>query len=120
MKTLFFAFLVTQSLLAQTALAQGVKHICKEMTDYQRQTLVLTQVYDRDIKEGVRERFTLEVYPAGVKQPRLVKSGYVSTEDVMFQFESDDKKVSVSLYMDEMDQTTLSEKGKKDVSFDCH
>ncbi|HAZ11979.1 MAG: hypothetical protein A2X86_06990 [Bdellovibrionales bacterium GWA2_49_15] len=113
------AFLIGTLLLSVTANAAGVKYICKETTEYQKQTLILTQVTDREIKEGVKERFVLEVYQGYEKEPRLVTKGYVSTEDVMFSFKSDDKLVSAMIYLDELDQASLSE-GRKDTGFDCN
>ncbi|MBI2522212.1 MAG: hypothetical protein HYV97_17465 [Bdellovibrio sp.] len=113
------ALLIVSLLLSVTANAAGAKYICKEKTDYQKQTLILTQVSDREIKEGVKERFVLEVYQGYEKEPRLVTKGYVTTEDVMFSFKSDDKKVSAMIYLDELDQTSLSQ-GRKNTNFDCN
>lgn len=113
------ALLITSLFLSITANAARVKYICKEKTDYQKQTLILTQVSEREIKEGVKERFVLEVFQGNEKTPRIVTKGYVTTEDVMFSFKSEDKKVSAMIYLDEMDQASLSE-GRKSTQFDCN
>jgi hypothetical protein len=103
-----------------TAQAKGTKYICKEVGDFgPKKSLVLTQVSDREIKEGVKERFLLEVFEGSEKEPSLSVNGFVTTEDVMFQFKSSDRKVSAMIYLDEMEESSLAQ-GRKTTSFDCN
>ena len=113
------ALLISSLFLSLSVNAAGTKYICKERTDYQKQTLILTQISEREIKEGVKERFVLEVFQGSEKNPRLVTKGFVSTEDVMFSFKSDDKNVSAMVYLDELEESYLSE-GSKTTHFDCN
>ncbi len=99
--------------------AKGTKFICKETRTYgPKKSMILTQVSEREIREGVSERFVLEVYEGSEKNPTLKTEGRVSTEDVMFQFKSYDGKVSAMLYLDELDQSNLTYKGQT-TNFDC-
>ncbi len=106
---------------SSSAMAQndGRKFICKELADFEKQTLILTQVKDRPLVEGVKERFALEVYSGYGITPRIAKKGYVVTEDVGFTFKSDDHLVSAFIFLDELDQASLTE-GNKTTNFDCN
>lgn len=83
----------------------------------------LKQIGSQKIVEGKKIPFVLEVFavpptrrPGGpmLVAPRVFSYyGVVVTEDVMLNFESHDKKVSLSVFMDELDQTTLIVDGSK-------
>ncbi len=112
--------LVSSLMMSIAANAGGTKYICKEVINGgPKQTMVLTQVRDVEVTENVKERFVLEVFEGAEKTPRLSVKGYVKTEDVMFEFKSDDKKVSAMIYLDELEESGLTE-GRKTTNFDCN
>jgi hypothetical protein len=90
------------------AQAAGIQYICSEKDALgSAHTVVLTQQGSRPLKEGEKQPFTLRMYETGEKTPSLVKQGTVETEDVMFSFKSDDKKLTFGIYLDELDQSYL-------------
>ncbi len=80
-------------------------------------TIQLTQLNRRPIDENVKIPFQLEVKRAEAKP--VVYKGHIETEDVHVYFESLDKKVGLTIYLDELYETTLSIQGQKDVRLDC-
>lgn len=117
-----------KSLLALIVLASsitafaGEKYICKEITENSwdsKKTMILTQVGNIDIKEGVKYNFTLEVYEGNSAKAVVSEKVTVETEDVMFGFENKAKKISGMIYLDELDQTWLKV-GKTETRFDCN
>lgn len=117
-----------KSLLALVVLASsisafaGEKYICKEITENSwdsKKTMILTQVGDIEVKEGVKYTFKLEVYEGNSSKPVVAENVTVETEDVMFGFNNKAKKISGMIYLDELDQTWLKV-GKNETRFDCN
>ncbi len=77
----------------------------------------LTQLNRNPINENVKIPFQLEVRTARARP--VVYNGHIVTEDVHVYFESIDKKVSLTIYLDELYETTLHVQGQKDVRLDC-
>jgi hypothetical protein len=109
-------------LLISNQAFSGEKYVCQEIDydadQYKQRTVVLTQLNDKKIEENVAAPFMLELYEAVDVTPDLVVKGDVLTEDVMFAFESKDKSVRFQIYLDELDESTLTLKGI-DSSYIC-
>lgn len=83
--------------------------------------LVLTLPPYRQIKEGrpFQMNVTLSEMSGRVARQLFNKRASGLTEDVMLNFEVKGEQISGSLFMDELDQTTLRYNGKK-YRFDCN
>ncbi len=84
----------------------------------------LRQLSQGSVREGVKTPFELAVETLNsVMRDRIgelkVFRGFLETEDVMVHFNSLDKKVNLTLYLDELEQTILSIKGKPRVQLEC-
>lgn len=66
-----------------------------------------------------RSQGIIEVYTKNVIISDIAVEGVIETEDVMYSFVSKNKKVSLRIFLDEMDQTTLTLNGK-DYSLVCY
>lgn len=112
------------SMLSLSAWA-NTKVVCRE-TEGPRTTVVLTllqknpQLSNGHLNEGQPYDYLLEVYASDVVSPDISAKGTVITEDVLFAFESKDKKINFSLYMDEMDQCSLQIPGQKRINLICY
>lgn len=110
------------TLLTSITAFAGEKYICKEITENSwdsKRTLILTQVGNIEINEGVKYTFTLEVFEGNSSKAIVSEKVTVETEDVMFAFSNKAKKISGMIYMDELDQTWLKV-GKNEWHFDCN
>ncbi len=115
---LIIAFLV---LTASALSFAGEKYICKEKKESweSKKTFILTQIGDAQVKEGVKYSFILEVFEGNSSKPVMTEKVIVETEDVLFGFKNTAKKISGMIYMDELEGSWLSIKGKK-IYFDCN
>ncbi|MES3036476.1 MAG: hypothetical protein V4736_01095 [Bdellovibrionota bacterium] len=119
MKTLT---VIAVSVLMSSFANANTKYVCREI-EGDKQTVVLTLDEKKpvlDIKEGVKYKYTLALYRTNTYSPDLEVKGTVETEDVMFDFTSNDKRVSFSIFMDEMDQSNLSIRGEESSQFVCY
>ncbi len=109
-------------LLFSTVSFAGEKYICKQITANSwddKVTMVLTQIGDEQIKEGVSYKFKLELFSGRSATPKFSETVIVETEDVMFSFVNKAKKVNGMIYLDELDQTWLYV-GQDKYDFDCN
>lgn len=115
--------LTALTLVSTAALADAQKYVCNEYdraTDALKQTtLVVMQTGEGTLIEGESMPFVLEMYKGANVIPDLTVDGVVLTEDVMFNFESNDKTVQFHLYLDEMNESSLTIEGKDVGSFIC-
>ena len=103
-----------------SASAEGVKYFCKERAEFKRRTVVLTQLNGATAKEGFKTPYRFEVYTDSTK-PEISVLGLVETQDAMFVFTSNDKTYSFEIFMDELDQASLSVKGQdKTTPYECN
>ncbi len=117
MNMLIITLILFSGLVAR---ADGAKYFCKERAEFEKRTVVLTQVTDLAIKEGDKTSFTLEIYTYS-KTPQISVKGTVEMKDVMLTFTSQDQKVRFEIYMDELDQASLNLKGEnKSIPFECN
>lgn len=84
----------------------------------------LKQTANGPVREGVKVPFQLELKEIRpFNQEILIRpqvyQGFVTTEDVLLTFESHDKKVQMTIYMDELDQTELQFSYGKKLHMDC-
>ncbi len=117
----FILALLSLSVNAQAAapIKQALDFKCSSahLRGKQIVTVQLTQLNRGPIDENVKVPFQLEVKKTGVKP--VVYKGFIETEDVHVLFESLDKKVTLTIYLDELYETTLRVQGQKDVQLDC-
>ncbi len=99
------------------------KYVCTEFDvntkKLMQNTIVLTPKGDGKLEEGKPFGYYLESFTGASNTSTWSVEGAVKTEDVMFNFVSKDLNTTVRLYMDELDQTVLSVKGKKYASYIC-
>lgn len=116
MKFVFALLLASASTLSFA----GEKYICREIggDEYQPKKLIVTQVGDAPIKEGKVYSFKLEIFEGNSSTPIVSESVNVRTEDVMFRMTNTARKISGMIFMDELDQTSVSV-GRKEYRFDC-
>jgi hypothetical protein len=112
-----FLFLLAIT-ISSTAFA-GEKYICREIggDEYAPKKMILTQVSDESIREGKFYPFKLEIFDSG--KAIVSESVNVRTEDVMFRFTNTAKKISGIIFLDELDQTSVSV-GRTKYHFDCN
>ena len=116
-------FIASSGSANETSNYQKMKLVCNE---YDRgtekilqKTFVLIHLDKKEVTDGANNRFVFEMYKGAKTYPEFTASGTVETEDVYFFFQSDDKKVEVSLYLDEMNETELGIDGKKVGDYIC-
>ena len=117
MKALVLSLLIVTGFTVP-AQADENKLVCRELSG-DPTTVVITLDPGQEsklsrggsLKEGVKYDYTLEIYKKSQAYRDVEAKGQVETEDVMFNFESNDKKITLSVYMDELDQTTLTVDG---------
>lgn len=79
-----------------------------------QQTLVLTKTDRARLVEGRKTAFELETFTGGETYNGAASvKGTVETEDVSFTFTSDDKKVELHHFMDEIEEASLKMNGQK-------
>lgn len=118
MKTLLAVIVLSVS----TSSFAGIKYICKEITKNSwdnKKTMILTQIGNASVEEGVKYPFQLEVFESGNSRAILSEKVTVETEDVMFGFSNKAKKISGMIYLDELEETSLTV-GKKEYRFNCN
>jgi hypothetical protein len=90
--------------------------ICKShsLVNGPKKVVRLKQMNTQQVREGKKIPFLLEywntpAYPRpNAVAPRVFSHyGIVEIEDVMFRFVSHDKKVSLTIFLDELNETTL-------------
>lgn len=108
-------------LMTSTLTFAGEKYICKEKKESweSKTSFILTQIGDADVKEGEKYAFHLEVFEGNNSKPLLSEKVTVQTEDVMFGFKNSAKKIYGMIYLDELDASYLTIKGKT-THFDCN
>lgn len=108
-------------LMSSTLTYAGEKYICKEKKESweSKTSFILTQIGDAKITEGDKFAFKLEVFEGNSSKPVLSEKVIVETEDVMFGFKNSAKKITGMIYMDELDASYLTIKGKT-THFDCN
>lgn len=70
------------------------------------------------VREGQPFRVIISLFKAGSAEPLFSLQGVGTTEDVMFDFAVKGQALSGTIFLDELDQTTLKIGGKT-LSFDC-
>ncbi len=108
-------------LISSTQTFAGEKYICKEKKESweSKTSFILTQIGDATLKEGEKYSFQLEVFEGNSGRPLLSEKVTVQTEDVMFGFKNSAKKITGMIYLDELDASYLTIKGKT-THFDCN
>ncbi|MES2962697.1 MAG: hypothetical protein V4760_02330 [Bdellovibrionota bacterium] len=122
---MFKAVILAVLAFSPSAFADSTKLVCREL-EGDRQTVVLEIAPGQEaklgrtgsLKEGVKYDFVLSLYTDNQAHTSKEFTGTVETEDVMFSFQSKDGKLSFQVYMDEMDQSSLTVDGKS-TSFAC-
>lgn len=84
-----------------------------------QETIVLTPKLSGEVVEGVPAPYSLELFKGAKVSSLLEVDGVVNTEDVSFDFISNDKKVSFDIFLDEMNESSLTIDGKDHGSFIC-
>ena len=118
----FFIALFAFVLISSSTFASDEKITCNEIVlmngDVSR-TMVLTKISVRPLREGEKAPYKLELFKGKKNILILSEKVIVETEDVQFMFENKAKKISGMIYMDELDQTSLTLKNE-DINFDCN
>ena len=131
-KLLTFALLSVSAFAATT----NQKYVCQEYIygteKILPRTVVLEQVgpsediydADEDSEEYGWESktpYSVTIYENGIKAyPYDRTKGFVLEADVMFEYKSEDGKVGFSMYLDEMNESSLSIDGNKVNNFFCN
>lgn len=101
----------------------GEKYVCVEFDratgDLKNSTVVLQQTGRGEIREGKPMGFSLEKFIGAEIVQDLGVQGTVLTEDVSFLFKSADQKVKFHIYLDEMDQSSLTVNGAARGDYIC-
>jgi|GEM_PF-1719770 len=116
--------LIILSLIVSSISAFGAeKYVCNKYdrrTDkIEQSTVVLTPMQNGRIEEGVPMKYRLELYEGASTSPKMDVEGVVLSEDVSFAFEANDKKTSFHIYLDEMNESSLSLNSKKSGDYIC-
>jgi hypothetical protein len=102
--------------------ADSLKYVCQKIGAANKPgntTVVVQQIEDGKLTEGTPKRFSLETFKDSMTSAELSTEGNVETEDVNFDYTSDDGKVTFHIYLDELDQSALSIDGKDQGRFVC-
>lgn len=109
-------------LVSSAAFAENQKFVCVQYDRGTEQlinkTVVLQQTGAGEFKEGIPMAFFLEIYEG--QYPVAAYKGVAETEDVMFNFTSNDGKASFSMYLDEMNESSLTIDGNDHGDFMCY
>jgi hypothetical protein len=88
------------------------KFVCREFdrdaNKLAQRIVVLEQTDAQGLKEGKKLKFNLEVYNGANVGSEQSFAGTAQTEDVNFDFNSNDGKAAFHLFLDEADQSTLT------------
>lgn len=112
---------ITSSAFADRS-REAIQYICKELPNrgnFDKQTLVFTQIGTGNLTEGVKYPFKLQIFAKHNRQPIVSTTVTVETEDVMFGFESKKDDLSGMIYLDELDQASLTIRNQTR-NFDCN
>jgi hypothetical protein len=82
-------------------------------------TVVLQQTDKLGLIEGKKLAFDVELYEGANVVAEKEAKGHAETEDVNFQFTSDDGSVEFHIFLDEMEESGLSLAGKDAGDFIC-
>jgi hypothetical protein len=110
---------LTLVLMSSSAFAAGTKFFCKTTEDFEKQTVVVTQASNDDMKEGKKYAFLVEVFNGRDKKPVATAKVQAETEDVSFVANSANGKAHFHVYLDEMDQAALELNGQK-MELNCY
>lgn len=110
-------------LIAAAVHAEPVKLVCQKYNRSSghmlKQTVVLQQTGQGKLEEGTPMKFQLEIFEGSESWTDTSVSGLVETEDVMFKFTSDDGKITFHVFMDELEESSLSIDGKDQGDYVC-
>ncbi len=100
------------------------KYVCnqynRENEKILQTTAVLTPAQEGEVQEGVPHPYRLALFNGANAVEELESEGVVMLEDVMFEFKSTDaKKARFMLYLDEMEESSLSIAGEEKGDFIC-
>ena len=117
-------FIRSLILLALTTPAMAAeKYVCIEYsrsTDMLKQNVVVLTPAGRGVlRDGGTLAYTLEAFKGADTAPVWEISGIVSQEDVSFGFESNDGKTKFHIYLDELNESSLSISGHSRGSYIC-
>lgn len=108
---------------ADAAANPAARWVCNEYDradeKLKQRTVVLAQTDTQGLVEGSALAFSLEMYEGAGVSPKLSVDGKVEHEDVMVDFQSDDGKVGFNLYLDEMNESSLTLDGEDAGDFVC-
>ena len=114
---------VVSALISASAFAAD-KFVCTEYdrkTDkLMQKTVALYPLEKGEIKEGTPMKYSFELHEGADVSATTEVNGTVLTEDVLFNFTSDDGKIEFHIYMDEMNEAGLTINGKTDGSYICY
>lgn len=106
------AFLIATLMLGSLSALAHEKYVCQEYNftsgALKNSTVVLTQTGPGELTEGKKMKFSFELFKKNSLLSELEAEGTVETEDVSFLFTSNDKKISFHIYLDEMNQSSLT------------
>ncbi len=99
------------------------KFVC---TEYNRttqklgqKTVVLSPLIQGEVIEGVPASYRLELFEGANVTAEFEVDGVVNTEDVSFDFSSNDLKVTFGIFLDELNESSLEVNGKDLGSYIC-
>lgn len=99
------------------------KYVCVEYDrgtgKLKQQTVVLTSLDKTPLKEGRPGKFLLELYQGAGTVEAISTEGRADLEDVQLNFESVNKKVNFTIFLDELNESSLSINGKDAGDFIC-
>ena len=97
------------------------KFVCQQThleAGQSRHTMVLKEIGAAPIKEGVEAKCQFLLFNDTDRAPEIATVVSVTTEDVMFNFESKKHGISGIIFLDEYDQTSATINGV-DMRFTC-
>lgn len=112
-QSIFTLFLLLLSAQAFADYGAGsLDMICKSTSkQHYQETLHFKQTYNVPFKESKKVDFSVTL-SSPVYQPKTYH-GFMTVEDVMVNFKSIDRSLSLDIYLDEMDMAYLYVNGKK-------
>ncbi len=109
--------LIASLFIGSVSFANGEKIVCREKSGEKQITVVVRTGKSLPVKteESVEARFEadIEVYGKSSLMPQISEVGVVETEDVLYNFTSSNKKITLHIYLDEIDQSLIIVNGKE-------